>query len=534
MDPKTKAPLNGYSRHTVGLVGDTITRNALLHPEKEAFVYADRRISFREYNQRVNSLIHALQTSGVRKGDTIGVLSWNCLEYADIFGAAGKGGFIVAPFNVRSSASDLEYLIKDSGAKVLFVGAELGKTLQELRPNIPGIKYLISLEYHLPDTQYLDDLLDQYPSNEPIVDVKDEAPFLLLYTSGTTGLPKGALYTQEQYREGVLTHSLAIPLRSEDKGFLITPLFHIGGVIWYAAFLRGAATNVLMKQFDPKATLEIIEKERITALTVVPTQVAAMLEVYESGKYDLSCLNMVKYMGSPMPADLLKRGIKAWGMIFLQGYGQTETGPDISTLYQQDHDVINEPPELQKRLMSCGRPAPDVQVRIVDSDGNDLPPYKTGEIIVRSRHLMQEYWNKPKETEDKFINGWLRTGDLGYYDEDCYFYIADRKEDMIVSGGENVFPREVEETLYTHPAVRECAVFGIPDPKWVEKVHAVVSLKVETTATPDELIEFCKANIARYKAPKSIEIVEDLPKGGSGKILKGELKKRHSTNENKE
>lgn len=526
MKERSSQILKESCQHKVGLFGDIMLRNALFYPNRDAFIYGDQRMTFRQCNDRVNSLIHALHDMGVKKGDILGVLSWNCLEYADVFGAAGKGGFILAPLNARSPARELDYLINDSGTNTLFVGPELADVVGTLKPNIPKVRHFISFEGSLPGMEYHADLLAHYPTNEPDVEVDDDSPLILLYTSGTTGVPKGALYTQGQWREDILAHTIEMPIQPDDKGMLIMPYFHIGGVIWHSVFFRRGASNVIMKSFDPKTTLQVIESEKVTSLCVVPTHIAALLDLPELNEYDTSSLKRVKYVGSPMPTELLKRAIGIWGPIFFQAYGQTESGPDITFLKEKEHDVLDKPSE-QERLLSCGRPALDVHVRIVDDNGNDVPVGETGEIIVRSRHIMREYWNKPKETKKAIVDGWLHTGDIGRYDKDGYIYIVDRKEDMIVSGGENIYPREVEEVLYQYPAVLECAVFAIPDPKWVEAVHAVVSLKKGVTATPEELIEFCKKNIARYKAPKSIQIVQEIPKSATGKILKREMKSKY-------
>jgi acyl-CoA synthetase (AMP-forming)/AMP-acid ligase II len=233
------------------------------------------------------------------------------------------------------------------------------------------------------------------------------------------------------------------------------------------------------------------------------------------------------YAASPMPVEVLKKGIKTWGPLFIQGYGQTESGPAITDLTSKDHAVLDKSPDEQRILASAGRPSIGVHVRIVDDEGNDVEPGQVGEIIVQSKHTMVEFWHKPDDTREALTDGWLHTGDMGTYDEKGYVYIVDRKRDMIVSGGENVYPREVEEILYTHPAIKEVAVIGIPDPYWVEKVHAAVTVKEGARATAQELIDFCKQRLARYKAPKSVEFVESLPKNPAGKILKRELREKY-------
>lgn len=514
-------------RYKVGLFGDIIYRNALYHAHGEAFVYGDQRITFKQYNERVNSLIHALQDMGVKKGDVIGILSWNCLEYMDVIGAAGKRGFIFAPFNVRLSADELDYTINNSEANTLFVGLELTDMVGTLKPRIPKVRNFISFEGSLPGMESQADLLARYPTNEPDVEVDDDDWLYICYTSGTTGCPRGALYNQQRFREEMMCRAMDAPIEFKDKAISLMPLFHIGGIAPGVSAFYQAGTNVIMKLFDPGAVLEGIEKEKVTNITLVPTQLAIMLDLPDLEKYDVSSIRKICYAGSPMPKDVLMRGTKVFGPVFFQAYGQSEAGPEITFLKEEDHDILNKSPRAEEKLLSCGRPAANVHVRIVDENGTDVEVGEVGEIIVQSRHIMNEYWNNPQETKDTIVDGWLHTRDIGRYDEDGYIYLVDRQQDMIVSGGENIYPRDVEEVLYKHPAVLECSVFGIPDPKWVEAVHAAVSFKKSLTATPEELIEFCKKNMARYKAPKSIEIMPELPKGASGKILKRELKKKH-------
>ena len=519
--------LRDASKYRVALMGDIILRNALFHGDRVAFVYGEERITFRSYNERVNRLIHALRDMGVKKGEVLGVLAWNCAEYMDIFGAAEKGGFIITPLNVRLAAGELEYLINDSESTVLFVGPELAGMAEKLRPRIPRVKHFISLEGALPGMVSEAELLAGYPADEPEVSVDDQDPLLICYTSGTTGRPRGALYTNLGIREDVICHSLEIPITLEDRGISLMPLFHIGGIAIRAYFFYQAVPNVIMKTFDPKGFMEIIEKEKITNVILVPTHLAVVLDLPQFGQYNVSSIRRIYYAGSPMPSALLRRGMEIFGSVFFQGYGQTESGPEISYLKERDHEVLDKSPELRERLLSTGFPALGVHVRIVDQDDKDVAPGEVGEIIVKSRHIMKEYWKKPKETAETIVKGWLHTGDMGRYDDDGYIFIVDRKKDMIITGGENVYPREVEEVLHKHPAVLECAVFGIPHPKWVEAIHAVVTLKKGASAAPDGLIAFCKEHIAGYKAPKTLEIVDELPKSGTGKILKKELRKKY-------
>jgi len=523
----TRNILRELSQYKIGTFAHIIHRHALLHPDKEAFVYGSERITFSEFNARVNSLIHALQAMEVKKGDLIGILSWNCLGYIEVYGAAMKGGFIASPFNPRLREQELEYLINYSGANSLFVGPELMEMANHLRPHLPKVKNFISFEASVPDMIYHRDLLTSYPEAEPDVQVDEDDPAGIIYTSGTTGVPRGALYTQRCFIDDSKTLVMDMGLYPGHRRVQITPLFHIAGNTHFRSSLYIGGCNIIMKFFDPVATLQIIQDERATHMDFVPTHLVAMLNLPDLDKYDISSMKLLWYGASPMPLEMLKKGMQVFGPIFAQGYGQSETGPAISHLSKEDHNVLDRPEKEQRKLTSAGRPDIGVQVRIVDEEGNDVEPGEVGEIIVRSKHIMVEYWHKPEETKEVLINGWVHTGDMGYYDDEGYIYIADRKKDMIISGGENVYTREVEEVLYRHPAVLEAAVIGIPDPYWVEKVHAVVETRKGVSTTAEEIIAFCKKHIAGYKVPKDIEFVDSLPKNPAGKILKRELREKY-------
>jgi long-chain acyl-CoA synthetase len=519
--------LKELSRYNVGTWADIIYRNALLHPKDEAFVYEDKRITFADYNNRINKIFHGLAKMGVKKGDVLGILSWSCLEFAELYGLAMKAGFIASPYNPRLGADELEYLINYSEAETIFVGKELVEMATSLKDRLPRVKNYISLETAAPGMTAYDDMLKDNSGEEPNIDPSEDDPCCIIYTSGTTGVPRGALYTQRRFIDDTRTLALDMSLKPGDKRVQITPLFHIAGNTHFRSSLYTAGCNIIVKFFNAEETLKIIEREKATHMDFVPTHLAAILNLPDLKKYDISSIKLLWYGGSPMPQEVLKKGMAVFGPIFAQALGQSESGPAITHLNRDDHNVLDKPPEQQKKLASAGRPDIGVQVRIVNDNGKDLGPGEVGEIIVRSKHVMVEYWKKPKETKATLVNGWLHTGDLGYYDEEGYIYIADRKKDMIISGGENVYPREVEEVLYRHPAVMEAAVIGIPDEYWVEKVHAVIALKKGQEAPAEEIIAFCKKNIAGYKTPKSIEFVDALPKNAAGKILKRELRDKY-------
>ncbi|HOP84841.1 MAG TPA: long-chain-fatty-acid--CoA ligase [Syntrophorhabdaceae bacterium] len=523
-----KLILKELCRYNIGTYADIIYRNALLYPDKEVFIYGEKRLTFSNFNARVNRLVHLLQSMNLKKGDKIGILSWNCIECTEITGAAMKGGFVVVPFNPRFQINELDYIIHDSQVKVIFTGKELIPIVLMLKEKFSGIEF-ISLEEKSPEMSFYDELINNFTDAEPDVDVTEDDPFIIFYTSGTTGIPRGAIYTHYKKLEEARTKAILGGLRHDNIHVMILPLFHIGGWSHFWTFFMVGGTNIIMpnRSFDPAATLKVIEKERATDIHIVPTQLAMFLSLPDVEKYDLSSLKQIWYAASPMPLELLKKGMARFGPVFGQGYGQTESGPDISILPLEDHKVIYKSEEEQKILASCGQPCLWVHARIVDDKGADVEPYQVGEIIVKSKSVMVGYWNKPDYTKETIVNSWLHTGDMGYYDEKGYMYIVDRKKDLIISGGENVYPREVEEILYKHPSVMEAAVIGVPDEKWVERVHAVVVLKKGAQVTADEIINFCKERIAKYKAPRSVEFVDALPKNPQGKILKRELRARY-------
>jgi acyl-CoA synthetase (AMP-forming)/AMP-acid ligase II len=440
-----------------------------------------------------------------------------------------KGGFIVSPLNPRLQASELEYLVNYSEVKALFVGRELIELVNQLRLKFPKVKNFISLETSAPNMIFYDDLLRNHSEEEPDVQVTEEDPFLIFFTSGTTGVPRGALYTEGRNIENTRTKAIELGIEAGDKHIMILPLFHIGGYSHFWGFFYVGGSNVIMQQrsFDPAATLKTIQDEKATDIHIVPTQLVPMLGLPDVKQYDLSSLKRIWYAASPMPVELLRRGMEKFGSIFMQGYGQSESGPEITFLSKKSHQVLDKPLEEQKILASCGQPCLGVHARIVDEKNIDVTPHAVGEIILQSKPMMLEYWHKPEETREVIIDGWLHTGDMGYYDEQGNIYIVDRKKDLIITGGENVYPREIEEILYRHPAVAEASVIGVPDELWIERVHAVVVLKEGQYVTENEIMDFCKKHLARYKAPKSVEFVESLPKNPQGKILKRELREKY-------
>jgi acyl-CoA synthetase (AMP-forming)/AMP-acid ligase II len=368
-----------------------------------------------------------------------------------------------------------------------------------------------------------------HSEEEPESSVCEDDPLVIFYTSGTTGMPRGGLYTHKKKLENTSVKALDIGLEFGDRHLVVLPMFHVGGDSHIWPFFLMGGCNVIMPKpsFDPAEMLQTIVDERITDVHIVPTQLVALLRLPDIEKYDLHNLKRIWYAASPMPTELLKRGLAVFGPVFLQGYGLTESGPHATVFRKSDHRRAIESPNESYVLASCGQPCFGVHMRIVDESGNDLEPGEKGEILIRSNRIMSGYWQRPDETSEAIKDGWLHTGDIGYYDERGFIYIADRKKDMIITGGENVYPKEVEETLYAHPAVEEAVVIGIPDPYWVEKVHALVVLRENAQASAEDIISFCSNRIARFKVPKSIEFVTSIPKNPQGKVLKRVIREKY-------
>lgn len=528
-----KLLLKELSRYQLGTFADVIYRNALLHPDREAFVCGSRRVTFGQFNKQANRLIQALAALGAKKGDVIGILAWNSMAYCDVFGAAMKAGLVLAHFNPRLRPNELKALITDSQAGYLFIGPELVETVLQIKDELPEKMALIHLGNDVEAFQSYRDLVKDYPDREPPSRVCEDDAVTIFYTSGTTGNPRGAVYTHRQKLQNAVVKALDIGAGLEDRNLVALPMFHIGGDSHIWPFFITGACNIILPSptFDPQTTLETVQNEKITDLQIVPTQLVAMLNLPDIKDFRLESLKRIWYAASPMPTQVLKKGLAVFGQKFIQGYGQTESGPHTTVLPKSFHTVSDEKSADFDLLASCGQPCLGVHMRIVDENDHDLPSGQIGELIVSSDRIMQGFWNKPQDTREVLKGGWLRTGDMGYYDDNGFIYIADRKKDMIVTGGENVFPREVEEVLYRHPSVSEAAVIGIPDPYWVEKVHALVVLNAGADIDEQTLIDFVKQQIAGYKVPKGIEFVDSLPKNPQGKVLKKELRLKYRRNE---
>jgi len=506
-------------------VGYILTRTAQNFPGREGLVVDGRRLTFKEINERVNQLANSLLAQGLKKGDRVGLLFYNSLAYFESYLALYKAGLVWVRLNYRLSPSELTNMMRDSQASAIIHGPEFGKVADEICHSVSAVKLRIH-QGEGPGLAY-EELLSSASKEEPPIEVSEEDLSDIWYTSGTTGEPKGIMITHRNIVTCVqFLLSDVYWITEEDKLLTVGALSHAGSVRVLPFVLRGAL-NVLHKSFDPGEIFKTIEKEKITDISTVPTMLLALMDHPERGNYDLSSLKTITYAGAPTPVERIKEAVNIFGPILDQSFGQAESIITITHLPRHEHITKNDP-EREKRLASVGREYPGVQIKVVNEKDKQCAPGEIGEVITRSDLVMEGYWNRPEQTAEALKDGWLYTGDLGYQDEKGYLYLMDRKHGKIISGGLNVYPREVEEVLAQHKAVAEVSVFGVPDPKWGEAVTAAVTLRSGADAPEQELIEFCKSKIASYKTPKKVHILESLPKNAYGKILQRELKERFS------
>ena len=505
-------------------VGTFLTKSALTFPEKIAIAHGPKKLTYAQFNARANKLANAFARLGIRKGDNIAVLTYNCPETLESIFACFKAGIGSCPINFRLHPKEFGFIIDHSEAKAVVISEEFNESILEVRDMMPNVKYIITTKGASGELLDYEELLAKEPGEFVDVDVEPDHLAWLFYTSGTTGQPKGAMLTHRNLVAMSMNFYADMCAIGPDDAILhAAPLSH-GSGLYAIPNIGKAAANVILesKSFDPELVFKTIEEYRITNMFAAPTMVKIMVDSPAVYKYDHSSMKCLNYGGASMYVEDMKKAIQKLGPCLVQLFGQGESPMTITYLPIRDH--VFEGTELQmQRLSSAGIQRTDVEVKIFDDD-NELPFGEQGEIVCRSDISMKGYWNNPEGTAETLSKGWLHTGDLGYMDQNGYLFIMDRSKDMIISGGENIYPREIEEVLIKHPAVREAAVIGVPDPKWGEAVKAVVSLEPGESVSEADLIAFCTENIARYKRPKSIDIIDDLPKSNYGKILKRELR----------
>jgi fatty-acyl-CoA synthase len=508
-------------------IGDYLGRREIYSPDRLAIIDAGKepalRLTYRQFNERANRLANWLRDeAGIRKGDRVAILARDGVEHLDTFFACGKLGGIHTAFNWRLHWREHVGIIQKTQPRILIYSDDFSDIVSLIQEELGGTPYAFEKLIHiegegLPASLHFETTLQASPPDpvsEESLDKEDIA--CLLFTGGTTGLPKGARISHRMICWNVL-NTVIHDLHHDDIYLNVYPLFHAGGLFAYlSSQIVFGNTTILTRQFDPEGVLELIEKEGVTVFAGVPTMYQMMTQAANWDSADLRSLRFCTSGGAPLPVPLVEKYTREKGIRFKQGFGMTEFGPGLFALPPED---------AIRKAGSIGRPNYFIDVRVVDDDNQPLGPHEEGELVLKGPSICSGYFGDPEASAAVIDDeGWFHTGDIVRHDDEWYFYVVDRKKDMFISGGENVYPVEIENVLYKHPAVHMCAVIGVPHEKWGEVGKACVVLEPDASTSEEELIAFMKDNLAPYKIPKSVEFMEALPLSGMGKILKRELR----------
>lgn len=506
------------------LLGDIVTRNARRQPKSVALSYGALQLTFGELDDRASRLAEALGQLGMRPGDRLAILADNSPEYIETLFAAALAGLVVVPINTRLKKEDIAFILQDSEAATVIVGEACWETVKAVRPQLTAVSHFVTVGKGSGKTY--EELALGTSSRPTTASLNDEDLYCIAYTGGTTGLPKGAMLSHRNVLAAVVDGVVDFGINSKDVGLVCHPLFHISA-LWalFTHFYLGGRC-VLMKQFEPRSFLETIEREKVTCATLASPLVIALLQQPDVTKYSLKSLRVVLYAGTPLPAEVLKQAVKVFGNVFYGCYALTEAVTCVTVLRPEDQ-ALDGTPQSTHRLSSCGHEGTNVEVRVVDEDGTQVSPGQVGEIIVRADSVMKGYWKQPIRTAETLRNGFLYTGDLATVDEDGFIYTFDRKVDTIISGGQRVSSKEVEEVIYRCPAVQEAAVIGVPDKELGEAIQAVVVLKAGKKAVAKDILEVCRTSLPRHAVPQAVHFVDSLPRNALGKVLKRALRQEY-------
>jgi acyl-CoA synthetase (AMP-forming)/AMP-acid ligase II len=500
-------------------LGSITLRNWRLRPSSPAVFFEGRTITHGEFAERAFRLANALRSLGVGRGQRVAVLAQNCPEYMEICAAGELGGWTTVTLNYRLAAPEVSYILSDSRPCCLIYEAEFRDRLQA--DALAPVRHRIAIRGDGESTDYEELLGAQKPEPPPPAAEPDDTAFLI-YTSGTTGRPKGVMLTHRGQMRSALISAFEALVQPTDRLALAMPFYHIGAKNqWLSHSLYGCPI-ILHRAFRPDRFLAGLSEHAATVTLLAPTMLKDLLDL-GCDRASVPSLKKIFYSAAPMPEVLLRRAIAAFGPIFGQIYGMTESGGPGCTLHAHQH-VLDGPAETTRRLRSAGQPMTGCEVRTIDADGKLCPPGVAGEIVIRSEALMAGYWNNHAATVETLIDGWLRTGDFGEVDEQGFVYVIDRVKDMIVSGGENIYSREVEEALLAHPNIADAAVVGAPDDRWGEIVMAYVVRRTGAELAADDVIAHCRERIAGYKRPRAVTFIEALPKLPNGKVEKFKLR----------
>lgn len=503
---------------------DFLDYHAREHTNIDFAVLGDRRITYGEAVVEVNRLANAFANAGLQIGDRLAVLSKNSIEYPLLFYAASKAGVVPVPLNYRMAAPEWVYIINDAQPKMLIASAAYASIVDGFRSELKTVERFVAIDAGGAEgwDDYRQWIADQPPMPPDRVITEDDDVYQM-YTSGTTGHPKGAVLTHGAVTSQFAQIAVVYSGTPGERMLIVAPLYHAAAAITAFATVCMGGCLYIQEDFNPLEVVRALSEERIVRATLVPAMIQACLvfvpDVAER-RYDN--LRRITYGAAPIAEETVRRAAHAFKCEFVQAYGMTETTAVATYLLPTDHErALTDRPDL---LLSAGRPLVGTEIRVVDENDNPVPNGTIGEIIVRGPQLMRAYWNMPDESAEALRGGWLHTGDAGVLDDEGYLYVQDRVKDMIVSGGENVYPRVVEDVLFQHPAVADAAVIGVPDEQWGETVKAIVVLRAEATATEEEIIDFCRGKLGGYERPRSVDFIRELPRNPSGKVLKRQLR----------
>lgn len=505
---------------SIRYIADISRQQAKVIGSKTATIFKDRKMSYAELDERASKVAQALLAEGIEPDARIAYLGKNNDEYFELFFGSLKARSVIVGVNIRLAVPEIAYIINDSKSELLFVTADYFPIVDELLKLCPNVKKVIAFETPFANHPSFSEWRDGHEAIDPFLAHNADDDIFQLYTSGTTGHPKGVQLTNANYEAAVkLTDDGYWPAWGADEtSIVVMPLFHVAGVNVALIGLYSGCTNVIMEDPEPQALMHLIEKYQVNIAFMVPAVILFVTQQANVSEVDFSSLRLVIYGASPIAEDLLLEAKELFDCGFVQAYGMTETAGMGTTLLPEDHD-----PSLGK-LRSCGKPRAGIKIKVVDGEGNEVPQGEVGEILINTPTNMKGYWNRPDATKESLVDNYMFTGDAGYFDEDGFLYIHDRIKDMILSGGENIYPAEVENALFAHPDVADAAAVGIPDEKWGEAVKGIVVLKPGKSTTPEDIIAHTKSLIAGFKTPKSIDFVDELPRNASGKILRRQLR----------
>jgi len=488
-------------------------------------IQGDRRITYREAHAETHRLANALINAGLQTGDRMAILSKNSIEFMLLYFAAAKTGIVPVPLNYRLAPAEWAYILNDAGARILFAGNDYLHEIDAVRRELKTIeRFIVIGESGQPGWDNYSDFTAGQPDTPPDRLVTPDDDLFQLYTSGTTGHPKGAVLTHRAVTTHLFQMGIAHNIQPGERLLLVAPVFHVAALN-AGAFpcLAAGGCLYIQEEFRPTEVVRVLSEEQIGLAILVPAMIqACLMAVPDVAQRHYKNLRLIHYGASPIAEATLRRAIETFKCEFSQGYGMTEMSAAIAILSWADHQcALQENPGL---LLAAGRPILGTAVQIVDTEDNPLPNGTIGQVLARGPQMMKGYWQQPEATTEALRGGWMHTGDAGILDDEGYLYIQDRVKDMVVSGGENVYPRIVEEVLFKHPAVAEAAVIGVPDEKWGETIKAVVVLRQGVMATEEEIINFCRGKLGGFERPRSVDFVDTLPRTPSGKVLKRVLR----------